>query len=80
MFSPVGFVGSDVWMGILLGGVVYVGDVFLPSLGLEGVGEVSRGRDLVSCALLVGVDDVVDRWRRVSWSSLSPFGGGFCVF
>ena len=68
------------WIWILLGGVVYVGDVFLPSLGLEGVGEVSRGRDLVFRGLLVGVDDVVDRWRWVSWYSLSPFGGGFCVF
>ena len=75
-----GFVGSDVWIGILLGGVVYVGDVFLPSLGLEGVGEVLRERDLVSCALSVGVGEGVDRWRKVSWYSLSPLGGGFGVF
>ena len=75
-----GFVGSDVWIGILLGGVVYVGDVFLPSLGLEGVGEVLRERDLVSCALSVGVGEGVDRWRKVSWYSLSPLGGGFGEF
>ena len=75
-----GFVGSDVWIGIFLGGVVYVGDVFLPSLGLEGVGEVLRERDLVSCALSVGVGEGVDRWRKVSWYSLSPLGGGFGEF
>ena len=80
MFPPVGFVGSDVWMGILFGGVDCLGKTFSSFLGLVGVGEVLRERNLVSCALPVGVGGGVDRWRRVSWYSLSPLGGGFCVF
>ena len=80
MFPPVGFVGSDVWMGILLGGVGCLGDTSSSFLGLVGVGELLRKRDLVSCALPVGVGDGVDRWRRVSWYSLSPFGGGLGIF
>ena len=55
-----GFVGSDVWMGILLGGVVYLGWTSPSFLGLLGIGELLRERGL-SCILLVGVGDVVDR-------------------
>ena len=80
MFPPSGFMGSDVWMEVLLCGVVYLGETSPSLFGLVGIGELLRERELVSCALFVGVGDVVDRWRSVSRYSRSPLGGDLCVF